>query len=184
MSSSMSASEEVGLLDGCDSRQPPRARAADWLLLGSILGSGLLSGLYFVFSVCVMPALDSRPPTDAVATMQTINEVIINPWFMTVFMGTPLLCAVLLLVLTLEGCGAPGNALAAAGALVLLLGELLVTVAANVPMNNVLATFRGGDAAAAWKDFVGPWTAWNSGRCFASVLAAALLSWALRLRAS
>ena len=187
MSSSMlSANEEVELLGGRGGERPPSksaAGAAEWLLLGAILGAGLLSGLYFIFSVAVMPALDARPPADAVATMQTINEVIINPPFMAVFVGTPLLCAALLILVAQEGCGAAGNALAAAGALVLLLGEFLVTAVANVPMNNALAASRG-DAAAAWRGYSAPWTAWNSVRFLASLLAAALFSWALRHRAS
>ena len=57
----------------------------------AILGAGCLSGLYFIFSFCVMGALDAQPPASAIATMNSINAVIVNPPFMLIFMGTPLI---------------------------------------------------------------------------------------------
>ncbi|CAD7971618.1 unnamed protein product [Amoebophrya sp. A120] len=81
------------------------------LLALTILGSGVLAGLYFIFSVCVMPALDEQPDaTVAIDVMNSINVVIINEYFMLVFMGTPIL-AVLLFLQELRflqlGTGAP-----------------------------------------------------------------------------
>ena len=67
--------------------------ATPWLLKGAVTGAGVLSGLYFIFSVCVMRALNLQPPATAITTMNTINLVIVNPPFMAVFMGTPIICA-------------------------------------------------------------------------------------------
>ena len=66
------------------------------MLQAGVLGSGVLGGLYFIFSFCVMKALNMQPPASAIATMNAINLVIVNPPFMLVFMGTPLVCAALL----------------------------------------------------------------------------------------
>ena len=45
------------------------------LLQAGVLGAGLLSGLFFIFSFCVMGALDEQPPASAIATMNSINVV-------------------------------------------------------------------------------------------------------------
>lgn len=37
-------------------------------------------------------ALGKLPPAPAVAAMQSINAVVINPWFLSVFMGMVALC--------------------------------------------------------------------------------------------
>ena len=36
-----------------------------WLLLSGVTGAGLLSGLYFIFSFCVMWALNEQAPASA-----------------------------------------------------------------------------------------------------------------------
>ena len=52
------------------------------------LGSGLIAGTFFVFSVAVMRALGQRPANEGMAAMQAINIVILNPIFLGVFLGT------------------------------------------------------------------------------------------------
>ena len=58
------------------------------LVLLAALGSGLMAGLFFVFSVAIMTALERLMPHEGVAAMQHINVVIINPLFALVFFGT------------------------------------------------------------------------------------------------
>jgi uncharacterized membrane protein len=57
------------------------------------LGSGLMAGFFFAFSVCVMKALAKLPPAQGIAAMRSINVVVINPVFLTVFFGTGVACA-------------------------------------------------------------------------------------------
>lgn len=68
-----------------------------------------------------------------------------------------------------------------AGAVLYVLGTILVTIAANVPRNDALAQLDPADPAAArhWGTFVSVWTAWNHVRVLASLGAAALLTVAL-----
>ena len=55
------------------------------------LGSGLMAGLFFIFSVFIMAALGRLPPASGIAAMQSINVIILNGMFLSVFMGTALL---------------------------------------------------------------------------------------------
>jgi len=61
-----------------------------FLPLLTLLGCGLMAGLFFIFSVCIMKALGQLPPEKGIAAMQFINVVIVNPLFMLVFLGTAL----------------------------------------------------------------------------------------------
>ena len=147
--------------------------------------TGLLSGLYFIFSFCVMQALNTQPPASAIATMNSINVAIVNPPFMLVFMGTPIVCALLLRACVKEGLGATlDNKCTAAGALVLLLGEFLLTLAVHIPKNDALAAYTGGSDAATWAAYYTTWTPWNHVRMIASVATVLLLSSASHLRAA
>jgi len=57
------------------------------------LGSGLMAGFFFAFSATVMWALERQPA--AVAAMQAINVVVLNPLFLGTFFGTAILSLVL-----------------------------------------------------------------------------------------
>lgn len=65
------------------------------LKLISALGSGLMAGVFFAFSTSVMKALDQLPPNESIAAMQSINVAIINPLFLSVFLGTAVGCLAL-----------------------------------------------------------------------------------------
>jgi uncharacterized membrane protein len=56
------------------------------------LGCGLIAGVFFAFSTFVIKALAQQPATQGIATMQSINITVINPWFMTVFLSTVIAC--------------------------------------------------------------------------------------------
>ena len=117
--------------------------------------------------------------------MNAINTVIVNPPFMLVFMGTPIVCALLLHSAVKEGIGSSlDNKLTTAGALVLLLGEFLLTLAVHIPKNDALAAYTGGSDVATWANYYTTWTAWNHVRMLASIAAMALLSSALHVRAA
>lgn len=58
------------------------------LKLFSVLGCGLMAGVFFAFSSFVMNALARLQPTQGIAAMQSINITVINPLFMAPFLGT------------------------------------------------------------------------------------------------
>src|SRR5262245_37356421 len=100
------------------------------------LGSGLIAGVFFIFSITIMRALERLP--NGAAVMNSINVVILNPMFLGVFMGTAVLCMILT-VATLIRWQQPGAVWILAGALIYLIGSIFVTMIFNVPMNNALA---------------------------------------------
>ena len=62
------------------------------LRFAAVLGCTLMAGLFFAFSVAVMGALARIQPPEGIAAMQSINRVILNPLFLTVFLGTAAVC--------------------------------------------------------------------------------------------
>ena len=62
------------------------------ITFSAALGSGLMAGLFFVFSNSVMKALAALPPDKGIAAMQAINVAIVNPLFLAVFLGTAAAC--------------------------------------------------------------------------------------------
>jgi uncharacterized membrane protein len=154
------------------------------LRLAAVLGAGLMAGLFFVFSNTVMAALGRLQPAEGIAAMQSINRVILNPLFLTVFLATPAVCALVVLS-SLWRWNDPGAAWLLAGAVVYIAGGFLVTVFVNVPMNNALdaAQPASAEGAALWARYVASWTAWNHVRSVASPGAMALLVIGLHLAA-
>jgi uncharacterized membrane protein len=156
----------------------------DNLILGltflSALGCGLIGGVFFGFSTFVMRALASLPAQQGIAAMQSINIVVINPMFMTAFMGTGVACLALA-VLSFFRWQKPGAGYLITGSLLYLLGTILVTMLFNVPRNDALAAAdpASAEGARVWTSYVTSWTAWNHVRTGAALAAAALLSIAL-----
>ena len=60
-------------------------------LIAATLGTGLIGGLFFGFATAVMPGLARTDDRTFVATMQGINEAILNPLFLTVYVARHLL---------------------------------------------------------------------------------------------
>ena len=122
-----------------------------------------------------MTALGRVPTPAAVAAMQSINVVVINPWCLGAFLGTAVL-APGTAVLALAGGGGPWGVWFLAGSACYLAGTYLVTVLGNVPLNRRLAGGQPADPATAalWARYRRRWTRLNHLRT-ASALAAALL---------
>ncbi|HEX8236549.1 MAG TPA: anthrone oxygenase family protein [Abditibacteriaceae bacterium] len=142
--------------------------------LCAVLGCGLMGGLFFAFSVCVMKALGQLSPDKGIASMQSINVAILNPLFFAVFFGTAAACAYALLASLLQW-NAPGARYLLAGSVLYLVGVLLVTVVFNVPMNQALEAANPAkhDGARLWASYLTTWTAWNHVRTVSASAATA-----------
>ncbi len=147
------------------------------------LGTALMAGLYFAFSIAVMSALGRIAPASGMAAMQSINVVILNPWFFLAFFGTAAVCAVLA-VMALLHWGEPGVALLLIACALYLVGNIAVTMVFNVPLNNALAAAdpAGTGGAALWSRYLSTWTAWNHVRTLCCVAALALLITAIHVQ--
>jgi uncharacterized membrane protein len=145
------------------------------LTFAAALGSGLMAGFFFSFSVLVMQALERLPAAQGIAAMQFINVVVINRWFLSAFLGTTAACAVLFVGAAFLW-RVPGAFLVLAASVSYFVGTFLVTMVFNVPRNNALAAVAPDSTAGAalWSDYLVTWTQWNHVRA-AGAFAAMLL---------
>jgi uncharacterized membrane protein len=159
---------------------PPADTVLFALTFLTALGCALVAGIFLAFSSFVMKALAQIAPPSGIAAMQSINVVVLNPGFLGLFMGTALACAVLFVYAVMHW-QIPAALCLAAGSLCYVLGTFGVTMAFNVPRNNALAQIEplSAKAAGLWRGYASSWTMWNHVRTAASLVAAALLVWAL-----
>lgn len=145
------------------------------LTVVAALGSGLIAGVFYAFSTFVMGALARLVPPEGIRAMQSINVVVLNPWFLGVFLGMTAPCVVLALAALIDW-SMPRSAYLLGGAVLYVVGCVGVTMALNVPLNNALAAAKpdSADGAAVWKRYVSDWTMWNHVRTAASFAASAL----------
>jgi uncharacterized membrane protein len=143
-------------------------------LLGAT-GAGLVAGIFFAFSTFVMTALGRLPAPKSIAAMQSINVAVLNPAFFSVFFGTGLV-SLALAIIALAEWSPPASAYLVAGALLYIVGSLLVTIIFNVPLNNQLKAVNAesSEGASLWASYLTTWTAWNTVRTVASVAASTI----------
>jgi len=122
--------------------------------------NGLLAGIYVAFVGAVMPVLRGRPDDTFLRVMNRINDVIVNPVFLTLFLGAPVLALILAAVRR-----KPLTIAAAVAAL----AALVITFAVHVPLNDALADGSTHDK------YETPWVLWHYFRTGAASVAFALL---------
>ncbi|KAB1141859.1 DUF1772 domain-containing protein [Streptomyces luteolifulvus] len=151
-----------------------RRTAAGGVLGAATVAMGLIAGVFYIFACAVMPAVARSDDRVYVEVVQNVNDVIQNPVFM-LSLGALLLTAVSAWQLRTTS-GPRGWVWAALAAYAL---AFLVTVAANIPLNNALA--RAADPVTARESFEDQWVAWNVVRTLLSTAALACLARALIL---
>ena len=152
----------------------------DAVLIAATLTTGLMAGVFGIYSNAIMPGLRRTDDRTFVAAFQSVDRAIINPAFMATFLGALVLTA-LAAALHL-GDGRPLPWIVAA--LILYLVVFVVTIRVNVPRNNEIKAAGDVDRIA---DLHGVrerfhearWIRWNHLRAVASILAFGLLAWAL-----
>ena len=150
------------------------------LTLVAGLGCGVIAGVFFAFSAFVMKALSRLPPGNGIAAMQSINVAVINPWFLSAFLGCAVLC-LNAVIWSLVRWPEPGSGYLFCGGVAYLAGTFLVTLVFNVPRNEALASVATGDAdgVEVWTSYLSTWTAWNHVRTVAALAASASFGLAL-----
>ena len=136
------------------------------------IGSGLIAGVFFAFSTFIMSALSRLQPAQGIAAMQSIDITVINPWFMTTFLGTAAAC-LFLAVTALLKWHQPHALYLLIGSLLYLVGTFGVTMVCNVPLNEALAKVDPNSAEGAkfWASYLTDWTNWNHVRTVAGLAA-------------
>lgn len=144
------------------------------LTILAALGSGLMAGTFFAFSVFVMGALGRLPDEQGIAAMNEINVVVLNVVFLGVFLGTAVVCAALA-VASLWMWQSPGSGWRLSGSILYVAGCFMVTMVYNVPLNTALARAASGtpETITVWRMYQAKWTAWNHVRTVAPLAALA-----------
>lgn len=151
------------------------------LLIVSLTASGIIGGVFFIFSTTIMRSLAVRPTDEAIGIMNEINAVIVRTNFIAIFLGNVVLSLVVI-GFGLFGDPFSGRWFAVTGAAFYLIGGFLVTIIFNVPRNNALAATVPDDPIAAnlvWQDYLREWTFWNHVRTFACIASAMFLAFSL-----
>ncbi|MCG5219844.1 anthrone oxygenase family protein [Streptosporangium sp. KLBMP 9127] len=148
----------------------------------SLVLTGGVAGVFFAFSVAVMRGLDAIPPAAAITAMRGINRKILNPVFLSAFVGAQIASAATGALLLALGSTPAATAFFGAAA-VYLLGAFVPTVAVNVPMNEALDKLpeNTGDAGAQWAAYSPRWTRWNTARTVSCTISLLLIGLGLLL---
>ncbi|MGO4831582.1 DUF1772 domain-containing protein [Rhizobiaceae sp. 2RAB30] len=151
------------------------------LVFVAALGSGLAAGVFFAFSTFVMSGFARLPAPAGIAAMNAINITAVTPMFMSLLFGTALVVAVAG-VIAMMNWNVAGSAYVLAGALLYLVGVIVVTIAFNVPLNDQLAAVAPESAAGAelWQRYLSTWVGWNHLRTLAPIVSMVLFVLALR----
>ncbi|MGH3927961.1 MAG: DUF1772 domain-containing protein [Pseudonocardiaceae bacterium] len=151
-------------------------------LLAATVSMGLVAGVFGLYAHTIMPGLGKTDDRTFVGAFQSIDRAIINPWFMGGgFLGA-LAFTIVAMIAHIGRDGLPWIA----AALVLYLVTFVITVAINVPLNDVIKAAgdpdRITDLAAVRERFnEARWASWNFVRVVTSTAAFGLLAWALVL---
>ena len=144
------------------------------------IGSGVVGGVFFAFSNFVIAALARLPVPSGIAAMNSINVTVITSTFMTALFGTGLICLVLIAGAIMDW-SQPGSFWLLAGAVIYLVGNPVVTMVFNVPLNDALAVVDPASAngAAVWANHLNQWVMWNHCRTVTAIVAMACFIMAL-----
>lgn len=152
-------------------------------LVAAILTMALMSGLFYAFSVAVMPGLGRSGDRTVIEAMQRINVAILNGWFMLGYIGALLFTGLALALHIPSGGG--GALWPLVGAFVCYVLVMALTARVNIPLNNALEKAgppeRIADPAAVRRAFEVPWVRANVWRAVLCTVAVGFLAWALVL---
>jgi uncharacterized membrane protein len=137
----------------------------------SLLLTGAIFGFFYAWVCSTMWGLDTLDPRVAIEAMQGMNASVVNAVFAPSFFATPFVCFLTAALCFSSGARSAGLVFAAAG-IVYLLGGMILTIAANVPMNEALAEVQVPDdmeaAREIWAAYSPRWQAFNIARTVAS----------------
>lgn len=150
------------------------------LLWATALSNGLMAGVYFAFSGFIMKAFDNIETSQAIAAMNSINEVILRSLFMPVFFGSSII-SLILSVYAMIYWGEPGTGLMLTTGMVYVVGMFLCTAVFNVPLNNILARLdtQSDNAPQVWLHYLNKWIRWNHLRTVSCLISFTLSIWLL-----
>jgi uncharacterized membrane protein len=160
-------------------------KLAEISLVAATVFTSLMAGIFFAFTVSVMPGLGKLSDAGFLSAMQSINREIQNPVFFLVFFGVLILLP--FAIYLHYHADRSAFLLLTAATLVYFIGVFGVTILGNIPLNNQLDQF---DIARATPEnlqsfrahFEGKWNTFNSVRTVSSLLAAVIMVYTCLLK--
>lgn len=151
------------------------------VLMAATITAGMMAGLFYAYSISVMPALRKADDAILVEVMQRINTAITNGWFFLCFAGAlvfPVIAAVLFGI-----DGDTGVLVPVVVGIGLYAAQLALTFGLHIPLNNALDAAgppgRAPDPSAARRAYEERWVRWNHVRTLLCTGSFVSLSWAL-----
>jgi uncharacterized membrane protein len=137
--------------------------------------TALITGLFYSYSCSVNPGLHRLNDEAYLQSMQHINRAILNPVFFASFMGTFIIMPICTYVVYRHQGTSAAFWLILIAALLYIIGTFGITMARNVPLNNMLdqiniSSSSAQELQAKRLQFEMPWNKWNMVRTVASVL--------------
>ncbi len=132
-----------------------------FILFGSVILTGLSAGLFYAWSVSVIPGTQKLADSTYLETMQSINRAILNPAFFLIFFGS----VVFLSIASIYQFHTSRITfwLMLAASIFYLVGTVGVTALGNVPLNDQLDILKltdiNPDKITAFRNFYE--TKWN-----------------------
>ncbi|MBE1298887.1 MAG: DUF1772 domain-containing protein [Alteromonadaceae bacterium] len=125
----------------------------------------IMTGLYFVFSNTIMKSLIQHE--NGADVMVTINIVILNPLFMSLFIVSGLSAFYFV---------AFSNGAIRISGIVFFVGTTLVTIMKNVPLNNQLRdSIASSTRDETWQVYLSKWVFWNHIRSLSAITSGFLM---------
>lgn len=146
----------------------------DVLAAASALLGAAIAGVYFGFSLLVMPGLARTPDGAALRAMQQINRSI-RPVFLLLFVGSALVALASAIAEALSWSGVV-SAWRIAGD-VLIIAHFFITAGFNIPRNNAVDRLSPDDAAdqRTWRTIARQWTVGNHVRGWSAFVGSGIL---------
>lgn len=148
-----------------------------WLI--SALLTGLIAGLLFGYAYSINSGLQKLSDSGYLSAMQSINQAILNPFFLVAFIG-PLISLPVCARLIYQPSPSFAFYCLLVAFLLYLIGVLLVTVLLNIPLNTLLAkcaitSASPEELSLLRKKFELPWNKYHLLRTVSSILSFALV---------
>lgn len=140
----------------------------------AVLLTGLVAGLFYSYACSVTGALGKLTDREYITAFQSINTAILNPWFFASFMGSLIVLPLATWFSYHAGVNFSFWLLLSATAMYVV-GVFGVTMAGNVPLNNMLMdinvnTVSPQELFSLRERFEAPWNKLNLIRTIAAVL--------------
>ena len=154
--------------------------------VAAVILAGLAAGLFYSWDCAIVGGLGNLPDDQYLAAFQSINRVILNPYFFMSFMGSLILLPIAAWMTYKTGNTSAFYFMLAA-AILYALGVFGVTIGGNVPLNDMVdkldITNASSEAIKAMRlKFEANWNSLQHIRTYSAILAfiAAVISLAKR----